>query len=415
MEKTVEEELITFIAEKFKVSSHKIPHYLRWIRKYIELTGKTSFSDNTQDKFLKEIYSQYPAWQVEQADKAVTIYISFIRKNHDSNMKSLKLDNSVWKNVILNMKEEKRLQNKSLKTERSYIYWVKKFSEYSGSKIPGYVSQDDVKGFLTYLAVEHSVAVSTQKQAFNAILFLFRHILDKQIDNLDSVVRSKVKRRLPLVLSQREVSEIIRRMKHSYRLMTEIIYGCGLRLSKCLSLRIKDVDFQNTILTIRSGKGDKDRQTLLSTKVLPTLKKQIQDIRKYYEEDRFEDRPGVELPRALERKFPNAGKEWTWFWVFPSARISVDPRSGIARRHYMLTSSLQKSFKTAIGVSGIAKNKSIHTLAYSFAIHLVESGYDIRTIQELLGHSNVSTIMIYTHISRCNKLGVISPMDQLDF
>ncbi len=202
-----------------------------------------------------------------------------------------------------------RLQNKSLKTERSYIYWVKKFSQYSGSKIHGNVSQDDVKGFLTYLAVEHSVAVSTQKQAFNAILFLFRHLLDKQIDNLDSVVRSKVNRRLPLVISQREISEIIRRMRHPYRLMTEIIYGGGLRLSECLSLRIKDVDFQNTILTIRSGKGDKDRQTLLSTKVLPTLKKQILDIRKYYEDDRFEDRPGVELPRALERKIPNAGKE----------------------------------------------------------------------------------------------------------
>ncbi len=160
--------------------------------------------------------------------------------------------------------------------------------------------------------MEHSVAISTQKQAFNAILFLFRHILDKQIDNLDSVVRSKVKRRLPLVLSQREIYEIIRRMKHPYRLMTEIIYGGGLRLSECLSLRIKDVDFQNNILTIRSGKGDKDRQTLLPTKVLPTLKKQILDIRKYYEDDRFEDRPGVELPRALERKYPNVGKEWAW-------------------------------------------------------------------------------------------------------
>ena len=363
MEKTVEEELITFIAEKFKVSSHKIPHYLRWIRKYIELTGKTSFSDDTQNKFLKDLCSQYPAWQVDQADKAVTIYLSFMRKNHKFNMKSLKLDNSVLKNFILNMKEEMKLQNKSLKTERSYIYWVKKFSEYSGSKIPRHVNQDDVKGFLTYLAVERSVAISTQKQAFNAILFLFRHILDKHIDNLDSVVRSKVKRRLPLVLSQREVSEIIRRMKHPYRLMTEIIYGGDLRLSECLSLRIKDVDFQNNILTIRSGKGDKDRQTLLSTKVLPTLKKQIQDIRKYYEEDRFEDRPGVELPKALERKFPNAGKEWAWFWVFPSARISVDPRSGIARRHYMFTSSLQKSFKTALSVSGIAKNASIHTRA----------------------------------------------------
>ncbi|HEB11813.1 MAG TPA: integron integrase, partial [Spirochaetales bacterium] len=155
--------------------------------------------------------------------------------------------------------------------------------------------------------------------------------------------------------------------------------------------------------------------TLLSTKVLATLKKHIQDIRKYYEEDHFEDCPGVELPRALERKYPNAGKEWVWFWVFPSAKISIDPRSGIARRHHIFTSSLQKSFKTALRVSGIAKNASVHTLRHSFATHLVENGYDIRTIQKLLGHSNVSTTMIYTHIARCNKLGVISPMDQLDF
>ena len=364
MEKSVEEKLSTFMAENFKVSSHKIPHYFRWIRKYSELTDKTGLSDNTRDKLLKELSALYPAWQVEQADKAIAIYLSFMRKNDESNTKNINMDNSVWKNVILNMKEEIRLQNKSLKTERSYIYWAKKFSEYTGNKTPGVVNQDDVKAFLTYLAVEKSVAISTQKQAFNSLLFLFRHILDKQINNLDSVVRSRVKRRLPLVLSQREVFEIIRQMKHPYRLLTEIIYGGGLRLSECLSLRIKDVDFQNNILTIRSGKGDKDRQTLLSKKVLLPLKKHIQDIRKYYEEDRFEDRSGVELPKALERKYPNAGKEWAWFWVFPSAKISVDPRSGIARRHHIFPSFLQKSFKTALRISGIAKNASTHTLRH---------------------------------------------------
>jgi integron integrase len=364
MEKSVENKLKIFIAENFRVSSHKIPYYFRWIGKYSELADKTGLSENARDKFLKDLCTRYPLWQVEQADKAIAIYLSFMRKNDEFNMKSLKLDNSVWRNVILNMKEEMKLQNKALKTERSYIYWAKKFSEYTGNKKPGVVNQDDVKAFLTYLAVERSVAISTQKQAFNSLLFLFRHILDKQINNLDSVVRSRIKRRLPLVLSQREVIEIIRQMKHPYRLMTEIIYGGGLRLSECLRLRIKDVDFQNNILTIRSGKGDKDRQTLLSKKVLLPLKKHIQDIRKYYEEDRFEDRSGVELPKALERKYPNAGKEWTWFWVFPSAKISVDPRSGIARRYHIFPSSLQKSYKTALWISGIAKNASTHTLRH---------------------------------------------------
>ena len=197
--------------------------------------------------------------------------------------------------------------------------------------------------------------------------------------------------------------------------MAAIIYGGGLRLSECLKLRIKDIDFQNNILTIRSGKGDKDRQTLLSDKVLLALKEHIQNIKKYYEDDRFEDRPGVELPKALNRKYPNVGKEWAWFWVFPSAKISVDPRSYIVRRHHLYSSSLQKSFKTSLQRSGIAKNASIHTLRHSFATHLIENGYDIRTIQELLGHSDISTTMIYTHIASHNKLGVLSPMDKLDF
>lgn len=325
------------------------------------------------------------------------------------------------------MKEELRLQNKSLQTEHSYIHWVKRFGKYTCYKIPGSVNQDDVKAFLTYLAVERSVALSTQKQAFNAILFLFRHILDKKILNLESVTRSKVKRRLPLVLSQDEIAVILKQLQNPYRLMAAIIYGGGLRLSECLKLRIKDIDFQNNILTIRSGKGDKDRQTLLSDKVLLALKEHIQNIKKYYEDDRFEDRPGVELPKALDRKYANAGKEWAWFWVFPSAKISVDPRSYIVRRHHLYSSSLQKSFKTALQRSGIAKNASIHTLRHyaelcrirhkrhSFATHLIENGYDIRTIQELLGHSDISTTMIYTHITSHNKLGVLSPMDKLDF
>ena len=211
------------------------------------------------------------------------------------------------------MKEEIRLQNKSLQTEHSYLYWVKKFTEYLGNKEPVNIDQSDVKAFLTYLAVERTVSIATQKQAFNAILFLFRHILDKQIDNLDSVIRSKVKRRLPLVLSQKEIVNIFNHMHDPYKLMAELIYGGGLRLSECLNLRIKDIDFQNNILLIRSGKGDKDRKTLLSKKCIFPLKEHIQNIKIYYDDDRFYNRPGVELPKALERKYPNAGKEWAWY------------------------------------------------------------------------------------------------------
>ena len=232
---------------------------------------------------------------------------------------------------------------------------------------------------------------------------------------MDSVARSKVRKRLPLVLSQIEIVEIIKHLENPYKLMAEIIYGGGLRLSECLNLRIKDIDFEKNILTIRSGKGDKDRQTLLSKKASFALKEHIQQIRHFYEDDRFEENPSVELPKALERKYPNAGKEWAWFWVFPSAKISIDPRSFITRRHHLYSSSLQKYFKEALRKSGIPKNASIHTLRHSFATHLIENGYDIRTIQDLLGHSNISSTMIYTHVASRNKLGVISPMDKLDY
>ena len=411
-----EEKLRTFIAERFRVSSHKLPYYLRWITKFIAFSGGKPFSEDTGEKFLKILGSQYPDWQIRQAEKAITIYQSYIRRNREKVLENRnKPDNSVWGRVILNMKNEMKLQNKSLTTERAYVYWAKNFSKYSGSKCPADLSQDDVKGFLTYLAVERSVAISTQKQAFNAILFLYRHILDKPINDLDSVIRSRVPRRLPLVLSREEVSEIIKRMKHPYRLMVEIIYGGGLRLTECLTIRIKDADFQNSVLTVRSGKGDKDRQTLLPERALPDLKRHIKLIRQYYEEDRIYERPGVALPRALERKYPNAGKEWAWFWLFPSAKMSVDPRSGIVRRHHIYTSSLQRTFKKALRLSGTAKNASIHSLRHSFATHLVENGYDIRTVQELLGHADVSSTMIYTHIASRNKLGVISPMDALDY
>jgi len=404
-----------FIVNKFKVSSNKLPYYIQWIRKYLLFADQDGLTDDIQSRFINTLSSKYFDWQVKQADRAITIYLSFVKKKENSGKNSKSKNNSDWGKVIFNMKEEIRFQNKSLQTEKSYIYWVKKFGEYTCHKIPYSVDQEDVKAFLTYLVVEKYVAISTQRQAFNAVLFLFRHILKKQINNLDFVAHSRVKKHLPLVLSQKEIAEIIKYLTNPYKLMTEIIYGGGLRLSECLNLRIKDIDFTNNILTIRSGKGDKDRQTLLSRKAGTSLKDHIQDTRKYYENDRLEDSPGVALPRALEWKYPNAGKEWAWFWVFPSAKLSVDPRTYISRRHHLYPSSLQKAFRGALRNSGIPKNASIHTLRHSFATHLIESGYDIRTIQDLLGHSDVSTTMIYTHVATRNKLGVISPIDNLEY
>ena len=301
-----ERELNEYILNRFKVSPHKLPYYLKWIQKYKRFVETNGDIDYAQEEFLKKLGPQYRDWQIEQAEKAVTIYLSFIGKQKRSGRENI-IEDASWDNVVFRMRNEIRLQNKSLQTEQSYLHWIKKFGVYLANKKPILIDQNDVKTYLTYLAIERNVSISTQKQAFNAILFLFRHVLDRKIDNLDSVARSKARKRLPIVLSRVEIVTILSNLQNPYKLMAELIYGGGLRLTECLKLRIKDIDFQNKILTVRSGKGDKDRQTLLSEKCLAPLKQHIQKIKKYYDDDRLENRPGVELPKALERKYPNAG------------------------------------------------------------------------------------------------------------
>ncbi len=278
---------------------------------------------------------------------------------------------------------------------------------------PFSINEKHVKNFLTYLAVERHVAPSTQNQAFNAILFLFRHVLDKDIDGLNDVVRSKKMRRLPVVLTKHEVSRLLDNMSGINLLMAQIIYGGGLRLQECVQLRIKDIDFDRNTIVIKFGKGGKDRETLLPEIVKDDLKQHIEKIKTLFEYDRKNNTPGVEMPLALERKYPNAGKEWIWQWAFPSQTLSVDPRTKIIRRHHIHPTNLQKHIRNAAIKAGINKRVTTHTLRHSFATHLLEDGHDIRTIQELLGHSSLKTTMIYTHVAMKNRLGVKSPMDSL--
>lgn len=262
------------------------------------------------------------------------------------------------------------------------------------------------------MALERKVAASTQNQAFNALLFLFRNVLDRELVDVSETVRAKTRRKLPVVLKKDEINRIFGKLSGIYLLMARLIYGGGLRVQECISLRVKDIDFERSALTVRSGKGDKDRITVLPESLKNDLLAHLLTVKKVYEQDfSHADAEGVSLPHALERKYPNAGKEWGWFWVFPAAALSDDPRSGKRRRHHVHVTNLQRRFKEAVRAADITPNASVHSLRHSFATHLLEKGYDIRTIQELLGHSNLQTTMIYTHVAGKNILGVSSPLD----
>lgn len=315
-----------------------------------------------------------------------------------------------WLRLEREMTRALRLRHTSLRTERSYLGWFRRFRSYTGDRPGVELRSGDVVRFLSHLAVEEGVAPSTQNQAFSALLFLFRHVLKRDLD-IASTVRAKERRRLPIVLSRGEVSAVLARLQEPFDLMARVIYGAGLRLQECLELRVKDVLLEDGILIVRSGKEDKDRRTVLPESLRSPLARHLVRGRMMFDEDRRNDVPGVALPHALERKYPRAGEDWSWFWVFPADNLSVDPRTKIVQRHHRHPSAFQKHFKQAVRDAGIAKPATIHTLRHSFATHLLEGGTDLRTIQELLGHKDVKTTMIYTHVATRNRLGVRSPLD----
>lgn len=304
-----------------------------------------------------------------------------------------------------------RLQHKSLQTEKSYLGWLQRFEVFIKAKALSEVNDGDVTHFLSSLAVEGNVSVATQKQALNALVFVFRHGLERNPVNLAEAVSARYRRRIPTVLTPAEVQRLLGQLKGVPRLMAQLIYGSGLRLQECLRLRVKDVDLEQCAVTVHGGKGDKDRITILPESLIPPLIEHLKQIHKVHYEDRSHNVPGVELSDALERKYPNAGTEQPWFWLFPARNLSVDPRTRTVRRHHVLPGTLQRHVREAARACGMAKPVSVHTLRHSFATHLIENGYDIRTVQELLGHANLQTTMIYTHVARRNKLGVRSPLD----
>jgi integron integrase len=304
-----------------------------------------------------------------------------------------------------------RTQHKSYRTEKSYVSWIRRFLAHTTGVSGDGLSQRHVREYLTYLAVERHVAASTQEQAFNAILFLYRNVLHQRIEGLRQTIRSRRPRTLPVVLTRGEVNNVIARLPGNYRLMAQLIYGAGLRLRECLSLRVQDFEFDSGRIVVRSGKGWKDRNAILPRAVVADLRRHLRDVRIVYDRDRANRNPGVPLPGALALKDPKGETSWNWFWVFPSQRISVDPQSGRSYRYHLHPTALQRQFTNAVRAAKITKRATVHSLRHSFATHLIEAGVDIRSVQELLGHSSLETTMIYTHVAANNKLGVESPLD----
>lgn len=305
-----------------------------------------------------------------------------------------------------------RVRHYSLRTEEAYIYWIKRYIFFHHKRHPLEMGEKEIGSFLNHLAEKENVAASTQNQALCALIFLYKHILQKEIGNLEFLWANKPKR-LPVVFAREEVSIILNQLSGIYWLMGMLLYGSGLRLLECLRLRVKDIDFKYNQIVVRDGKGEKDRVTMLPGKVKAPLQAHLQKVKKVHEEDLEKGFGAVYLPYALERKYPNANREWKWQYIFPASQLSVDPRSGVKRRHHLHESVLQRAVKEAIRKAGITKQSGCHTFRHSFATHLLEDGYDIRTVQELLGHEDIKTTMVYTHVLNQGGKGVKSPADKI--
>ena len=316
------------------------------------------------------------------------------------------------KKLLDQLSEALRTKHYSYRTEETYIDWVRRFILFHNKQHPETMGAAEIRAFLAHLATDRKVAASTQNQALSAILFLYREVLHKEIETI-LLTNAKRPERLPTVLNRDEVVRILAQLTGTHKLMTQLLYGSGLRLMECVRLRVKDLDFEYKTITVRDGKGEKDRITPMPDSLIQPLQRQLERVRLLHEEDLAAGFGSVYLPNALDHKYPNAATELTWQYIFPAPKCSLDPRSpGIMRRHHLEPSGLQRSVKDAARKTGIHKRVTCHTFRHSFATHLLQNGYDIRTVQELLGHKDVRTTMIYTHVLQRGGLAVKSPLDE---
>jgi integron integrase len=310
------------------------------------------------------------------------------------------------------VRDKLRVKHYSIRTEQTYSHWIKRYIFFHGKRHPKNLGARDIESFLTHLAVAGKVSASTQNLAKSSLLFLYREVLEIQLPWLENVTQAKAPKRLPVVLTVSEVQAVLSRLTGTHALIASLLYGGGMRLMEAVRLRVKDVDFARHEILVREGKGFKDRVTMLPEAVVAPLKAHMVKVRALHKEDLAQGYGEVYLPFALDKKYPNAGREWGWQYVFPSKNLSVDPRSGKTRRHHVDEKGVQRAVKQAVRDAELTKPATPHTLRHSFATHLLQAGYDIRTVQELLGHSDVSTTMIYTHVLNKGGKGVVSPLDR---
>ena len=317
------------------------------------------------------------------------------------------------KRLLDQLRERLRYAHYSIRTEEAYVYWVRFFIRYHKLRHPREMGKAEIEAFLTYIAVDRKVSASTHRQALAAILYLYKQVLCVELPWMDDMDRPQARIRIPVVLSRDEVAALLQAVDPRYKVIGQLLYGAGLRMLECLRLRVKDIDFDRKVIVVREGKGGKDRVVMLPAALIEPLRNQIDHSRALWTQDRAEQRPGVWMPDALERKFPRAGSSWAWHWVFPAPDLSVDPRTRIERRHHQFEQTIGRAIARATELARIPKKVTAHTLRHSFATHLLDSGVDIRRVQELLGHADVSTTMIYTHILSSSAAGTQSPLDAL--
>ena len=413
-----------FLRSRSLVPAKNAPFYAHWVSKFFAFSNRNQElgSNLKLEKFLNQLKSQKKIadWQIKQAEEALRLYF-----HHFLNGKTAVLSPDVPQKRVLDvskvlrdMHQALRIKHYSYRTERSYLEWAERLMDYTSNvkkkdvRVAG-LDSGDVKDFLSYLALTRKVSSSTQNQAFNALLFLFRDVLKTELGDLSKTVRAKRGQKLPVVLSPEEVQSLFKHLKGLNLLILQLLYGAGLRLLELARLRVKDIDFDQNLVFVRGSKGDKDRATILPQTVKNMLKKHLDEVRKLHDKDLAGGYGEVYLPDALERKYPNAAKDWGWQYVFPSSKLSVDPRSGKIRRHHIAEKTIQNAVKEAVQKAGIVKHASVHTLRHSFATHLLMNGVNIREIQNLLGHKHVETTMIYTHVLRDVVNVPRSPLDSL--